>query len=59
MERGARTAVVTVSDGVARGSRADESGDVAALMLREAGFEVATRTVLPDERPQIEATLRL
>lgn len=59
MERGARTAVVTVSDGVARGSRADESGDVAALMLREAGFEVATRTVLPDDRPQIEATLRL
>jgi molybdenum cofactor synthesis domain-containing protein len=58
MQRG-RTAVVTVSDGVADGSREDESGDVAALMLNEAGFEVATRTVLPDERPQIEATLRL
>jgi molybdenum cofactor synthesis domain-containing protein len=58
MQRG-RTAVVTVSDGVAGGSRPDESGDVAALMLNEAGFEVATRTVLPDERPQIEATLRL
>jgi molybdopterin adenylyltransferase len=59
MDRDARTAVITVSDGVSQGSRADESGDVAALMLREAGFDIATRTVLPDERPQIEATLRL
>lgn len=59
MTSGVRAAVVTVSDGVNAGSRADESGDVAALMLGEAGFEIATRTVLPDERPQIEATLRL
>jgi molybdopterin adenylyltransferase len=54
-----RAAVVTVSDGVTHGTRADESGDVATLLLREGGFDVITRLVVPDERPEIEATLRL
>lgn len=52
-----RAAVVTVSDGVARGTRRDESGDVAEELLRGAGFEVADRSVVPDERPEIEARL--
>ena len=57
MER--RTAaVITVSDGVSRGTRADESGDVAEALLRVAGFEVATRSVVPDERAEIEDILR-
>jgi molybdenum cofactor synthesis domain-containing protein len=51
-------AVVTVSDGVARGSRPDESGEVAERLLREAGFDVAVRSVVADERDQIEALLR-
>lgn len=51
-------AVVTVSDGVAAGTRADESGDVAAAALRAAGFDVRAREVVPDERPQIEEALR-
>lgn len=55
---GSVAAVVTVSDGVAAGTRADESGDVAEDMLRDSGFEVAHREVVPDERPEIEAILR-
>ena len=51
-------AVVTVSDGVTHGTRADESGDLAESMLREAGFEIVRRAVVPDERPRIEGLLR-
>ena len=51
-------AVVTVSDGVARGIRADASGELAETMLKEAGFDVHARAVVPDERPEIEALLR-
>jgi molybdopterin adenylyltransferase len=53
-----RAAVLTVSDGVSHGSREDESGDVAAQLLRDAGFDVSDRRVVPDERPQIESVLR-
>ncbi|HEY7659219.1 MAG TPA: molybdenum cofactor synthesis domain-containing protein [Actinomycetota bacterium] len=56
--RGTLAAVVTVSDGVTAGTRADESGDIAERMLRDAGFDVADRSVVPDERPGIEAALR-
>jgi molybdopterin adenylyltransferase len=52
-----RAAVVTVSDGVARGSRIDESGEAAESTLRGAGFEVAVRSVVPDERDRIESEL--
>ncbi len=51
-------AVVTVSDGVSHGTRRDESGDLAETLLREAGFEVRERAVVPDERAGIEARLR-
>lgn len=55
---GLRAAVVTVSDGVTHGTRADESGDVAESVLREAGFEVDRREVVPDEEGPIESLLR-
>jgi molybdopterin adenylyltransferase len=55
---GARAAVVTVSDGVAHGAREDASGAAAEDLLLAAGFEVATRVVVPDERPEIEDALR-
>jgi molybdenum cofactor synthesis domain-containing protein len=59
MERqGPAAVVVTVSDGVAHGTRVDESGDLAEEILREAGFSVAGRHVVADERTQIEALLR-
>lgn len=54
----ATAAVLTVSDGVTHGTRADESGDVAETLLAEAGFDVTAREVVPDERLQIEAALR-
>lgn len=51
-------AVVTVSDGVAHGTRTDESGDLAETLLGEAGFDVVDRAVVPDERGRIEGVLR-
>ena len=54
---GARTAVLTVSDGVTHGTRADESGDLAQSLLADAGYDVVTREVVPDERAVIEETL--
>jgi molybdenum cofactor synthesis domain-containing protein len=53
-----RAAVLTVSDGVAHGTREDGSGEAAVEMLREAGFEVVDRRVVPDERAEIESALR-
>lgn len=57
MDAPIRAAVVTVSDGVTHGTRVDESGDLAESMLREAGFDVVERAVVPDERPVIEGLL--
>ena len=50
-------AVVTVSDGVSRGVRDDESGDAAEAILREHGIGPVMRRVVPDERDQIERLL--
>ena len=52
-----RAAVLTVSDLGARGEREDTAGPAVAAMLRDAGFEVADRAVLPDEQDQIEERL--
>jgi molybdopterin adenylyltransferase len=53
-----RAAVVTVSDGVTRGTREDASGDLAEELLRGAGFEVGARELVPDERAAIGSVLR-
>ena len=50
-------AVVTVSDQGSRGERVDTSGPAVEEKLREAGFEIAYRSIIPDEQPQIEAEL--
>jgi molybdopterin adenylyltransferase len=52
-----RAAVLTVSDGVAAGSREDESGEVLAERAASAGFEVVERRTVADERDQIEGAL--
>jgi molybdopterin adenylyltransferase len=44
--------VLTVSDGVAEGSREDESGELLAGLLDEEGYEVERR-VVPDDRDAI------
>jgi molybdopterin adenylyltransferase len=51
-------AVLTVSDGVSQGTRPDGSGDAAEELLRDAGFEVAERRVVADDRSAIEPALR-
>jgi molybdopterin adenylyltransferase len=58
VEPGTRAAVLTVSDGVTAGTREDASGDEAATLLRDAGFEVSSRRVVADERTEIEMALR-
>ncbi|MGZ8604936.1 MAG: molybdenum cofactor synthesis domain-containing protein [Actinomycetota bacterium] len=55
---GRAAAVVTVSDGVAHGTREDDSGDLAERELVTAGFDVVERVVVPDERSEIEVVLR-
>jgi molybdopterin adenylyltransferase len=51
-----KAAVLTISDGVARGEREDRSGDVLQELLREDGYEVVRR-VVPDEPAKIGAAI--
>ena len=54
-----RAAVLTVSDGVAEGTREDKSGETLASLLGEEGYDVERRTV-PDDRDAIaEAIVEL
>jgi molybdopterin adenylyltransferase len=52
------TAVVTISDGVAGGTREDASGQAVMALLEQHGFEIVRRQVVPDERAQIATLLR-
>ena len=54
----ARAWVITVSDGCAAGRREDRSGPVVAEMLAAAGFAIAGREVLPDERERLARRLQ-
>jgi molybdopterin adenylyltransferase len=47
-----RAAVLTVSDGVAEGTRQDESGDLLGGLLAAEGYEVERR-IVPDDRDAI------
>jgi molybdopterin adenylyltransferase len=51
-------AIITISDGVAEGVRADGSGDVAEELLTSAGFATITRDLVRDDQAEIEARLR-
>ena len=51
-----RAAVLTVSDGVARGEREDGSGDLLVELLEAEGHEVVRR-VVPDDRAEIVQAL--
>ena len=50
-------AVITVSGKCFRGEQADAGGPAICAMLEEAGFEVAYRGLVPDDRALIEAEL--
>jgi molybdopterin adenylyltransferase len=51
-----RAAVLTVSDGVARGEREDRSGDVLEELLAAEGYEVVRR-VVPDDGEAIRGAV--
>jgi molybdopterin adenylyltransferase len=51
-----KAAVLTVSDGVARGEREDRSGDLLEELLAGEGYEV-TRRLVPDDREQISGAI--
>jgi len=56
-----RVAVVTVSDGVAKGEREDRGGPACEEALRSSGVahEIVSREVLPDDRHQVARTIRV
>ena len=53
-----KAAILTVSDRSANGVRDDLSGPALARAVREAGFVVVARQVVPDDRDAIEDRLR-
>ncbi|HZD30789.1 MAG TPA: MogA/MoaB family molybdenum cofactor biosynthesis protein [Candidatus Angelobacter sp.] len=50
-------AVVTISDSVARGKRADRSGPATVEVLRQHGFDVTQQRTVVDDQDEIERTL--
>jgi molybdopterin adenylyltransferase len=52
-----RLAILTVSDGVARGTREDRSGDAIARWAERHGHIVAARACVPDDAERIAAAL--
>jgi molybdenum cofactor synthesis domain-containing protein len=49
--------ILTVSDSVSRGAREDRSGDAVASLLKDHGFEVVARLVVPDGMDPVAAAL--
>jgi molybdopterin adenylyltransferase len=52
-----RVSVMTVSDSAMAGTRNDVSGPAVVDRLEELGYEVASISLMPDERPKIAAKL--
>jgi len=48
---------LTVSDRGARGEREDKSGKIMIDLLKEAGFDIAVYTIVPDDEDLISKTL--
>ena len=53
-----KAAVITVSDRCSRGECSDEGGPLVAGILKAAGYNVVFTSIVPDEKPRIEAVLR-
>lgn len=51
-------AILTISDSCHRGMREDRSGPRLESCLKDAGFDVVTTQILPDDAEQIAAALR-
>lgn len=54
-----RAGLLVVSDRASRGEQADLCGPAMAAWARQAGLEVTLLGILPDERRQIQETLRV
>lgn len=56
-----RVAVITVSDGVAAGARADRGGPACEDTLRTSGIEhqIASREIIPDDPKQVARAIRV
>jgi len=56
-----RVAIITVSDGVAAGARADSGGPACEEVLRGSGVEhrIVAREVIPDESKQVARAVRV
>ena len=52
-----KAAVITCSNRSASGERPDDSGELLAAMLEDAGHEVVSRTVVPDEVDAIRSAV--
>jgi molybdenum cofactor synthesis domain-containing protein len=52
-----KVAVLTISDGVAAGTRVDEGGPAITALLAQAGHEVVAAAVVPDEAAAISRFL--
>ena len=52
-----RAGVLTMSDKGSSGERVDESGDLAAGILADQGYEIAARGIVPDREENIINTL--
>jgi molybdopterin adenylyltransferase len=57
MDSSFKAGVLTISDKGSRGERVDESGKVAAEMLKDAGFDLAQVKIVSDNIRQIADTL--
>ena len=53
-----RAVVITASDRSARGEQRDESGELLARLLEEAGARVVARELLPDDPDRLASALR-
>jgi molybdopterin adenylyltransferase len=53
-----KVGVLTISDRSARGERPDEGGPLIEQLVVAAGSEVVARSIVPDERAEIEPVLR-
>ncbi len=51
-------AIITASDKGSKGEREDVSGDEVERLLKEAGYDIAERIILPDEQAELEAAMR-
>ena len=50
-------AVITISDKASRGERVDTSGPALCALLEADGWEIAARTLVPDDAARIRSKL--